>query len=338
MKEAGHLDRVLLSHDAGWYHVGEPGGGEYRPYDTLMADFVPALRAAGVSEAEVRRLTVDNPRAAFTVQVRPHGKSLGRAHGVVDRGDEAKYPGAFPPNSLASHRHDIGPTRHAPGLPGPRPHPRGTGRRPTAHASDARDAAAPRTFAAPGFEAEGVEALFYEGMPWKGSRPASSPRSACRRSSRGRSARRWSWSTAAAARRSTTGCGSGSSRGYAAIAMDTCGRSQRDVRQVGAPRRRRAAGGATVSTSRRRPPRTSGPTTPSPTRSSPIRCSAAPDVDAERIGVTGISWGGYLTCIVAGLDDRLKFAVPVYGCGFLGDNPSGADGFDEDGRAGPERG
>lgn len=41
------------------------------------------------------------------------------------------------------------------------------------------------------------------------------------------------------------------------------------------------------------------------------------EVDAARIGITGISWGGYLTCIVAGLDDRLKVAVPVYGCGFL---------------------
>lgn len=45
-----------------------------------------------------------------------------------------------------------------------------------------------------------------------------------------------------------------------------------------------------------------------------------PEVDAERIGLTGISWGGYLTCIVAGLDARFKVAVPVYGCGFLGDN------------------
>ena len=45
-----------------------------------------------------------------------------------------------------------------------------------------------------------------------------------------------------------------------------------------------------------------------------------PDVDADRIGVTGISWGGYLTCIVAGIDPELKVAVPVYGCGFLGDN------------------
>jgi dienelactone hydrolase len=39
-------------------------------------------------------------------------------------------------------------------------------------------------------------------------------------------------------------------------------------------------------------------------------------VDAERTGVTGISWGGYLTCIAAGIDSRFKLAVPVYGCGF----------------------
>jgi len=45
-----------------------------------------------------------------------------------------------------------------------------------------------------------------------------------------------------------------------------------------------------------------------------------PQVDSERTGVTGISWGGYLTCIVAGVDHRFKFAAPVYGCGFLGDN------------------
>lgn len=45
-----------------------------------------------------------------------------------------------------------------------------------------------------------------------------------------------------------------------------------------------------------------------------------PEVDAERIGLTGISWGGYLTCLTAGVDSRFRFAVPVYGCGFLGDN------------------
>lgn len=51
-----------------------------------------------------------------------------------------------------------------------------------------------------------------------------------------------------------------------------------------------------------------------------------PEVDPRRVGITGISWGGYLTCIVAGVDPGLKVAVPVYGCGFLGDNSVWKDG------------
>ena len=45
-----------------------------------------------------------------------------------------------------------------------------------------------------------------------------------------------------------------------------------------------------------------------------------PEVDPERIGITGISWGGYATCIAASIDRRVKVAVPVYGCGWLQDN------------------
>ncbi len=58
-----------------------------------------------------------------------------------------------------------------------------------------------------------------------------------------------------------------------------------------------------------------------------------PEVDAERTGVTGISWGGYLTCIVAGVDHRFKFAAPVYGCGFLGDNSTWLGTFENMGEA-----
>ena len=54
-----------------------------------------------------------------------------------------------------------------------------------------------------------------------------------------------------------------------------------------------------------------------------------PEVDADRIGVTGISWGGYLTSIVAGVDHRFKFAVPVYGCGYLGDNSAWLPSFEK---------
>lgn len=42
-----------------------------------------------------------------------------------------------------------------------------------------------------------------------------------------------------------------------------------------------------------------------------------PEVDPQKTAVTGISWGGYLTCLAASLDDRFRAAVPVYGCGFL---------------------
>jgi dienelactone hydrolase len=57
-----------------------------------------------------------------------------------------------------------------------------------------------------------------------------------------------------------------------------------------------------------------------------------PDVDPERIGVTGISWGGYLTCILSGVDTRFKFAVPIYGCGFLGDNSAWLADFEKMGK------
>lgn len=40
-------------------------------------------------------------------------------------------------------------------------------------------------------------------------------------------------------------------------------------------------------------------------------------VDSERIGLVGISWGGITTLTTAGVDDRLKCAIAIYGCGFL---------------------
>ena len=42
-------------------------------------------------------------------------------------------------------------------------------------------------------------------------------------------------------------------------------------------------------------------------------------VDPDRIGVTGISWGGYLTCLMMGIDPRYKAAIPVYGCSRMTD-------------------
>lgn len=42
-----------------------------------------------------------------------------------------------------------------------------------------------------------------------------------------------------------------------------------------------------------------------------------PGVDPDRTAVAGISWGGYLACIAAGVDSRFNAAMPFYGCGFL---------------------
>ena len=70
MKNAGLLGRVLVSHDAGWYHVGEPNGGTFRPFDTLFTRFLPALREAGFTPEEVRQLLVSNPRAALAPRIR----------------------------------------------------------------------------------------------------------------------------------------------------------------------------------------------------------------------------------------------------------------------------
>ncbi len=45
-----------------------------------------------------------------------------------------------------------------------------------------------------------------------------------------------------------------------------------------------------------------------------------PGVDREHTAITGISWGGYTTCIAVSIDSRFKAAVPVYGCGFLNED------------------
>lgn len=66
----GLLDRVLVSQDAGWYRPGEPNGGEFRDYDFFFRVFVPALREAGSSDADIRELTVLNPARAFGIRTR----------------------------------------------------------------------------------------------------------------------------------------------------------------------------------------------------------------------------------------------------------------------------
>lgn len=71
LRKRGHLGRVLLSHDAGWFDPAKPGGGAFRGYDLLFAEFVPLLRRNDFSAAEIERLTVRNPADVLTVRMRP---------------------------------------------------------------------------------------------------------------------------------------------------------------------------------------------------------------------------------------------------------------------------
>ena len=57
--------QLLLSHDRGWYDPALPGGGEPQPYTHLSEVLLPLLRTAGVDDATIALLTVDNPFDAF---------------------------------------------------------------------------------------------------------------------------------------------------------------------------------------------------------------------------------------------------------------------------------
>lgn len=63
--EAGLSDHLLLSHDRGWYDPALPGGGVPKPYTYLPDQFLPKLRAIGVSEVTIHQLTHYNPFRAF---------------------------------------------------------------------------------------------------------------------------------------------------------------------------------------------------------------------------------------------------------------------------------
>lgn len=66
--EAGYVENILLSHDAGWFEPGRPDGlpkDGYRGYTALVKEFIPGLLARGISNEDVHCITVLNPREAF---------------------------------------------------------------------------------------------------------------------------------------------------------------------------------------------------------------------------------------------------------------------------------
>lgn len=70
LKNSNLLNKVLLSHDAGWYDPGKENGGVYKGYSTLFEKLLPLLRNENYSEKEIDQLLVINPSQAFTIKIR----------------------------------------------------------------------------------------------------------------------------------------------------------------------------------------------------------------------------------------------------------------------------
>lgn len=64
------LQRVLISHDAGWFRPGEANGGNFVGYTAIFEKLFPLLRQRGFSPADLDRLLIHNPAEAFTIRVR----------------------------------------------------------------------------------------------------------------------------------------------------------------------------------------------------------------------------------------------------------------------------
>lgn len=70
MKKEGLLNRLLFSHDAGWYDPMKPGGGAFRDFTAIEKYLIPALKTKGFSEKEISQLFEKNPAEAFAVKIR----------------------------------------------------------------------------------------------------------------------------------------------------------------------------------------------------------------------------------------------------------------------------
>jgi len=70
LKSANMLQRVLISHDAGWYRPGEVNGGDFKGYTNIFTEVIPRLKRLGFVQADFDQLLVKNPAEAFAIRVR----------------------------------------------------------------------------------------------------------------------------------------------------------------------------------------------------------------------------------------------------------------------------
>jgi phosphotriesterase-related protein len=70
LKKNGFLDKVLISHDSGWYDPAKPGGGTFTGFTDIFNSLLPVLKTKGFSNADIDQIMVKNPREAFKIKIR----------------------------------------------------------------------------------------------------------------------------------------------------------------------------------------------------------------------------------------------------------------------------
>jgi phosphotriesterase-related protein len=61
------LEKVLISHDAGWYSPGEQDQGSFKGYTSLFDNLVPLLFENDFTQADIDKLLIENPKKAFSI-------------------------------------------------------------------------------------------------------------------------------------------------------------------------------------------------------------------------------------------------------------------------------
>ncbi|MEJ7823712.1 MAG: hypothetical protein WKF85_15420 [Chitinophagaceae bacterium] len=70
LASAGMLNKILISHDAGWYKPGEKEGGSFKGYTNIFEELIPLLDKKGFTDNDIQQLLIKNPAEAFAVRVR----------------------------------------------------------------------------------------------------------------------------------------------------------------------------------------------------------------------------------------------------------------------------
>jgi phosphotriesterase-related protein len=69
--DAGFEERILLSHDAGWYDPSKPSGqpeeAGIQGFTSLVDEFIPQLQEGGVRSETIQLITAKNPARAFAI-------------------------------------------------------------------------------------------------------------------------------------------------------------------------------------------------------------------------------------------------------------------------------